>query len=200
MLCGFAAGCAAVATPRRLQPDCSGAMPLVRAWPFGFIGAKGRTKGIARNVRAAVRRRHSHRRTSGGAAEAAPLGDFRTSTNKFEYVFLRMLAQQVCSGVSEADAYTKSEPGAVATGSFRDIQSSPILTNSLLKEAIENSHDPVATAPGSDFVWAIQLCDSLMMDEVTRSYDKLKLIGHQTRNPAMFRKVSRHNSQALASR
>ncbi len=53
-----------------------------------------------------------------------------------------------------AGGYTKSEPGAVATGSFPRCLTTPVITKSGLgkKETIVHAFDPVATAPGSDFV------------------------------------------------
>ncbi len=44
--------------------------------------------------------------------------------------------------------YTKSEPGAVATGSKR-MRNCFVLSNSVVEHL---GDDPVATAPGSDFV------------------------------------------------
>src|SRR5882672_10044333 len=43
---GFAVRCAAVAMPRRQQPDYSRAVPLVWPYPWNYW-AKGRTKGVA---------------------------------------------------------------------------------------------------------------------------------------------------------
>ncbi len=48
---GFAAGCAAVAKPRRQQPDYFRAMPLGWAWPSRTYWAKDRTKGIAQKCK-----------------------------------------------------------------------------------------------------------------------------------------------------
>ena len=60
------------------------------------------------------------------------------------------LWKKVRFGVT-AGVYTKSEPGAVATGSFRGADL-PRSSKIVLKEAIETCANPVATAPGSDFV------------------------------------------------
>jgi hypothetical protein len=73
---GFAAGCEAVAMPRRQQPDYSRAMPLVRAWPFGLIGPKAAPRAQPKNVKGISTAGPSHRLTSGGKAEAALPEDF----------------------------------------------------------------------------------------------------------------------------
>jgi hypothetical protein len=66
---GSAAGCAAVAMPRRHQPDYSRATPLVRAWPLKWIGPKPH-QGRSPEIKGTSTAGHSHRRTSGGKAEA----------------------------------------------------------------------------------------------------------------------------------
>jgi len=53
-----------------------GAMPLVWASPFGFIGPKAAPRAEPKNVKGTSMAGHSHRRTSGGKAEAAPTQDF----------------------------------------------------------------------------------------------------------------------------
>ena len=65
---GFAAGCAAVATPRRQRQIVFRATPLVRIHRFRFLGLRphqGRSPKCKRNSTAG----HSHRRTSDGKAE-----------------------------------------------------------------------------------------------------------------------------------
>jgi hypothetical protein len=53
--------------------------------------------------------------------------------------------------VLKTDVHTKSEPGAVATGLFRE-GSLRRISEILCAKHLNLGIDPVATAPGSDFV------------------------------------------------
>jgi hypothetical protein len=68
---GFAAGCAAVAMPRRKTAG------LFRGYALGsglaqIDWAKGRTKGIAQNCKGPLTAGHSHRREANSGGEAEP--------------------------------------------------------------------------------------------------------------------------------
>ena len=66
---GFAAGCAAVAMPRRQQQDYFPGYALGSGLALRIYWAQGRTKGIAQKCKGTSTAGHSHRRTSGGKAE-----------------------------------------------------------------------------------------------------------------------------------
>jgi len=67
---GFAAGCAAVATPRRQAVKLFGATPLVRVHPFqNLLSQKAVSKGHSPELKSTSTAGHSHRRTSGGKAD-----------------------------------------------------------------------------------------------------------------------------------
>jgi len=65
---GFAAGCAAVAMPRRKPQNYSGLRPSFGLGPRCW--SKVLIKGIAQGKESLSTAGHSHRRTSGGKAEA----------------------------------------------------------------------------------------------------------------------------------
>jgi hypothetical protein len=74
---GFAARCEAVAVPRRKRLDYLGLCPWLALSPADLL-AQGRIKGVAQNVKGIFTAGHSHRRTSGGKAEAQPARTFRS--------------------------------------------------------------------------------------------------------------------------
>jgi len=72
---GFGAGCAAVAVPRRRGLSTFGLCPWCGLWPNKTQGHSP-NQGQSPGINLAAVRGHSHRRTSGGKAEATPTSDF----------------------------------------------------------------------------------------------------------------------------
>src|SRR5688572_21976307 len=75
---GLAAGCEAVAVPRRQQPDYSGLCPWFGLSPSDLLGRRPHQGHSPKSENAAPTAGHSHRLTSGGKAEPQGANDFES--------------------------------------------------------------------------------------------------------------------------